>query len=124
MKTHPNEVLVYYDRESSVGKKVLALAKSVSPHVKEIEYKKNNITPSLMRVLLKTLDLRPKDLLNRAHPFYQEHIKGRDFDSHGWLKILVHNPELIRSPIVIRGKEAVLCDNPTDIYKLSNLTAV
>jgi len=123
MKTHPNEILVYYDRETSVGKKVLALARSVSNHVKEIEYKKNNITPSLMKGLLKQLDLRPKDLLNRAHPFYQKHIQGGDFDSEGWLNILIQNPELIRSPIVIRGKEAVLCDNPTDIYKLSNLTA-
>ena len=28
------------------------------------------------------------------------------------------NPELIKAPIAVRGHRAILCSNPTDIYRL------
>jgi len=118
MKTHNNEILIYCDPNSSVDKKVLAYARTLSPHVKEMDYNQTPMTASMMRTVLIEMELRPKDLLNRAHPYYQEHIKGRDFNYEGWLNILTRNPELIKAPIAIRGKKVVLCDNPTNIYQL------
>ncbi len=118
VKTHQDEIMVYCDPESTIGKKVLVYAKTQSRHVKEVNYFKSPLTPTLMRSLLKQLDLRPKDILNRAHPFYQANIAGRDYDSEGWLNILTKNPQIIKAPIAIRGKTAVLCDNPTNIMKL------
>ena len=40
MTTHENEIMVYYNPQSSRGKKVLALAHTVSHNVKEVEYHK------------------------------------------------------------------------------------
>ena len=120
MKTADNEILVYYNAKSSRGKKVLALARTMAANVKEVEYHKSPFTPTIWRRVLDMLALRPKDMLNRAAPYYQDNIRGRDFDDEGWLNILVRNPDLLIAPIVIQGKRAVLCNNPTDIYQLNN----
>jgi len=114
VKTHTNEVRVYFDH----GKKVLAMARTVSRHVKEVELSKSPLTSTLMRDLLKKLDLRPKDLLDRSHPYYQENIRGRDFNAEGWLNILIRNPEMIKAPIAVRGDRAVLCENANDLLRL------
>ncbi len=118
MKTHTNEVLVYYNKEQRTAKQVLALAHTVSSNVKEVEYHKTRMSSTMWHRLLNRLDLRPKDLLNRADPYYQSNIRGRDFDREGWLNILIRNPDLIKAPIAVKGQRAVLCSNPTDIYQL------
>jgi len=118
MKTDNNEVMLYYDGNSSIGRKVRAYAYSLAPHIKDLDYGQAGLTGMLWREILSMLQTQPKEILNKSHPYYRQHIRGRDFDDEGWLNILLRNPEVIRAPIAIRGRRAVLCDNPTDIYKL------
>ncbi len=118
MRTHENEIMIYYNRHSSRAKKVLALARTISPNVKEVEYHHTPLTSTLWQRLLHRLELRPKDLMNRADPYYQENIRGRDFTRQGWLNILMKNPDLIKAPIVVQGNKAILCNNPNDILQL------
>ena len=118
MKRPENEILVYYDRNSSRAKKVLAYARTLSNHISEVEYHKTRFTPTMWRQLLQSLSLEPKALLNKAHPYYQDNVRGRDFDEEGWLNVLIRNPDLIRAPIVVKGSRAILCNNPTDILAL------
>ncbi|MCB0515227.1 MAG: ArsC/Spx/MgsR family protein [Chitinophagales bacterium] len=118
LKTTTKEILVYYDANTSLGKKVLALAKSLTPHVKAIEYHKSPLTLSHLRELIDKTGLRPKDWLNRANPYYQQNLRGKDFDDESWLNIITHNPDLIRAPIVMNGNTAFICDNATDVLKI------
>lgn len=118
MRTHSNEILVFYNPNSSRARKVLALARTLSQNIKEVEYHKTPLTTTIWQQLLFSLNLRPKDLMNRAHPYYQENIRGRDFNVEGWLRILMKNPDIIKAPIVVKGSKAILCNNPTDIYRL------
>ena len=118
VKTHQEEIMIYCDPASSVSKKVVAYASSITKHVHAVDYFKNKMTATIMKDLLKQLELRPKDIMNRAHPFYQDNIAGRDFDSEGWLNILIRNPQILKGPIAVRGSKAVLCDNPTNVLQL------
>lgn len=118
MKTHSAEIMVYYNPQSVRARKVLALAKGISANVREVEYHKTPFTATMWQQLLSMLNLRPKDLLNRSKSYYQDNIKGRDFDAEGWLNILMRNPDLIKAPIAVRGNRAVLCNSPTDILQL------
>jgi arsenate reductase len=70
------------------------------------------------RSILDKLKLRPKDLLNRAHPDYQNKIAGKTWDDEGWLNILIRNPHLLKAPIAIKREKAVLCISPNDILRL------
>lgn len=118
MRTHLREILIYYNPESSNDKKTVAHAQSLAPFVKTYSFDKAPSTGTSWQQIISSLNLRPKDLLNRAHPYYQNHIRGRDFDEEGWLNVIKHNPSLIKAPIAIQGQKAVLCTNATDIYKL------
>jgi len=118
MKTNQREILLYFNPETSTSKKTLALAKSISPHVKTYAFAQNPSTNTSWHMILNSLDLSPKDLLDKSHPEYQKNIRGKEFDREGWMHVLQNNPHLIKAPIAIKGKEAVLCLSPTDVYKL------
>jgi len=119
MKLHPNELYFFYDANCPNCKKAKAYAYSISPHVNEKQYHLTKLTSTQWKDLLNMLNLRAKDLLNKAHPEYQEKIAGHTYDDEGWLNILVRFPYLIKGPIAIRNKKAVFCKTPQDIYKLA-----
>ena len=118
MKTHQREILIYYNPESGSDRKTVAHAQSMVPHVKTYAFGKTPSTTTSWQMILDALDLHPKDLMNKAHPFYQKHIRGKEFNKLSWIRILQHNSILIKAPIAIRGQQAILCTTPTDIYKL------
>lgn len=118
MKQHPNELLFYYNPTHSVDKQMRAYAQSISKHINEINIEKEPITLTGWQSILNKLSLRPKDLLNRAHPDYQTHIAGKTWDDESWLTILVRFPHLLKAPIAIRKNKAVLCLTPNNILEL------
>ncbi len=118
MKTNPREILIFLDPESSKDKKTVAYARTTTPYVKTIAHKDNPSTATAWKSILRTLDLHPKKLMNKAHPDYQKNIRGMELDHEGWLNVLQRNPHLIKAPIAIKGKQIILCETPTDIYRL------
>ena len=119
MKTHKREILIYYNPDSISDRKTVAHARSMVSHVKSYSYRNSPSTGTSWMQILYSLDKHPKELLNKAHPYYQENLRGRDFTDEDWIKVIRNNPELLRSPIAVRGRKAVVCDTPTDIYKLT-----
>ena len=119
MKYHPNELWLLFDCESSAHRKTRALAKSITNHVNEIDFQHNKLSKLRWLEILNMLQLRPKDLLNKANKKYQEELAGHDFDDDNWLEILRNNPCMIKAPIAIMNGKAVLCMNPKDIYLLA-----
>jgi arsenate reductase len=118
MERHPNELWLFFDCESGSHKKTRALAKSITRHVNEFSLSHNKLSKLRWAEILLMLNMRPKDLLNKSDKKYQEMIAGHDFDDDNWLEILRENPCMIKAPIAILDKKAVLCINPKDIYKL------
>ena len=118
MKTNQREIQLYYNPDSSTDRACLAHARSMSTHVKAFAFEQTPSTTTSWRHILKSLDAHPKDLLDKSHPYYQEHIRGRDFTMTGWLDIVRRNPQLLKAPIAMRGGRAIVCHSPTDIYRL------
>ena len=118
MKVHQNEILLYYDPASSVSKKTLAYASSISKSINMVDCGKERFTPTVWRQILNMLSMEPKQIVNKAASYYQSNLRGRNFSQDDWINILAHHPDLIRSPIAIRGNRAVLVDNPTDVLRL------
>lgn len=118
MKVHENEIVLYYNPESSSDRKTLAYAKSITPNVRSQAYNSGPATTTMLRQIIERLDMHPKQMLNKAHPYYQQNIRGSEFDDEDWLNVLVRNPQLFRAPIAIKGKRAVFCESPTDVYRL------
>lgn len=119
MERHPNELWLLFDDKQSQHRKTRALAKSITRHINEISLIHNKLSKLRWAEILALLNLHPKDLLNKADLGYQKEIAGHDFDDDTWLVILRENPKLIKGPIAIMDKNAVLCVKPKDIYKLT-----
>jgi arsenate reductase len=118
MKVHPNEIVILYNPSSPTGKQTRAMAKTLTDHVNEFEFEKIRLTTTIWRDLLNRMGLRPKDLMNRAHPDYQAKIARKDLDDEGWLNVIMQYPYLIKAPIAITNTQAILCQQPTDVLKL------
>ncbi|WKZ65696.1 MAG: ArsC/Spx/MgsR family protein [Flavobacteriales bacterium] len=104
------ELTLVYDSSTPEGRKALAYAYTLAPRVNKQDVSEVSLSTTFVRQVLKQLNLRPKDLLNRAHPYYQQHLRGRDLDGEGWLNVLAHNPGLLKAPIALQGDRAVLCE--------------
>ena len=118
MITNKREILIFYNHGSSSDRKTVAYAQSVLPHIKTYTFHHNPSTTTRWCRILKALDLHPKELMNKAHPYYQANIKGREFEDEDWYNVLSRNPDLIKAPIAVRGNKAILCLNPKDVYRL------
>lgn len=118
MKTHQREILIYYNPESSADRKTVAHAKGVASHVRTYAFGQNPSTGTSWQMILSSLDIHPKEILNKANPYYQQHVRGRDFNEEDWINFIKNNTNLIKAPIAVRGHRAILCSNPTDIYRL------
>jgi arsenate reductase len=119
MKLRQDELWLLFDCNSTEQKKTRAFARSVSNHVNEFSFNDMNITKIMWADILKMLNLRAKDLLNKADPKYQSELAGHSFHDEDWLNILMKNPCLIKAPIAIMNSRAVLCIKPKDIFKLT-----
>ncbi|MCI5080376.1 MAG: hypothetical protein MRY78_01720 [Saprospiraceae bacterium] len=120
MKTHQREILIYYNPESSSDRRTVAHAQGLGRHVKAYAHNRSPSNGTSWQQILAALQMHPKELMNKAHPYYQEHIRGREFTEECWAKVLKKNPDLIKAPIAIRGRKVILCNTPTDIYRLLN----
>ena len=113
------EIILVYDGSTSEGKKALAFAYTLSGTINKQDINNVKLSSTFVKTVIRKLELRPKDLLNKAHPYYQEHLRGSDLTASGWLNVLKNNTYLLRAPIAIQGEKAVICDPVTKIYSLS-----
>ena len=119
MKTHQREIMVYYNPASGSDRKCVAHAQGMVTHIKTYAHSKTPSNGTSWEQIITALNVHPRELLNKAHPYYQANIRGRDFDREGWINVLRYNPELIKAPIAMRGNRAIVCASPTDIYRLT-----
>ena len=113
------EITLVYDGRTSEGKKALAYAYTLSGTINKQDINNVKLSSTFIKTVISKLELQPKDLMNRAHPYYQKNLRGCDLDTESWLKVLKNNAYLLRAPIAIQGAKAVICDPVTKIYSLS-----
>jgi len=118
ISTHQDEISILHNPNCSKAKKAMAYAQAKARNVASYEYSRSRTTPTQWRRILTALGKDPKEILDKSLPYYQQNIRGREFEDEDWLHVVIKNPELIRSPIAMRGGRALLLDNPTDILQL------
>ncbi len=112
------ELTLVYDGSTYEGKKALAYAYSLAPKVNRQDVSEVQLSTTFLRQVIEQLNVRPKDLMNRAHPFYQQHVRGRDYDNEGWLCVLARNPQILKAPIALMSGRAVICEPASMIQTL------
>jgi len=75
-----------------------------------VEYLKKPFTEKELEKLLVKLSLKPEELVRKQEEYYRKNLKGKQFNDHEWIRILVENPKLIMRPVVEREYKAVIGD--------------
>ncbi len=101
-----------YCKKSRAGLKYLQ-DKAVALTI--VDYLKNPLTEKEMEKLLVKLNARPPDLVRTQETYYKQNLKGKKFEDHEWIRILIENPKLIQRPIVEAQYRAVIGDPVANI---------
>lgn len=112
-----NALELYYPN-TDTGKKMAAVASSLTSRIKLQPYGKEGFTPTIWDMLLKKIDKSPHELFDRRSDAYKQHIRDKDFDHHDWLNILMKHWSALEAAILVHRKQAWICRGP---YEISNL---
>jgi len=121
MKLRDIEMLMLYNPDSTIGKQALAFAQTFSNKINSYAFNTYKISTTRWQDLLEMMNMKPKELLDKSLPLYQEKVKGHEYDDEGWLLILTNHPELIKGVIAVKGNKAIYCQTPSEIFKLSQV---
>jgi polyphosphate kinase len=58
------------------------------------------------------------ELVRTQEELYRKEYKGKELTEDEWVKILAENPRLMKRPIVINGKQAILAQPPELIERI------
>lgn len=116
--TSNRQITLYYSSKSIRAKQALAFAKAEGLPIQEIDILKTKLTGTQLVELAGRLNMEVEDLVNQEHPAYTSHFEHHNLSTDDWIKMIQHNPEIMKQPIALRGDKTILVTSPTDIIKI------
>ena len=116
--TSERQITLYYSSRSKRAKQTLAYAHAQGLPVREIDIMKQPPTGTQIAELSDRLGILVKDMVNQDHPAYRRKFEPGEFSSDDWIKMIRHNPEILKQPIAMKGEATILVETPTDILRI------
>lgn len=117
MKTHKDQIIIYYNPKINKHKKLVAHAKSMGV---VLPFAFDNV-PEAYNVWTTIWDSMTKDpvrIFDKDHQNYNMVKDAIPMDFKTWYDLIMHHKDMIVAPIAIRGNKAVLCVRQTEVYQL------
>lgn len=118
MKTNEREIVIYWKPGENKDKNTYTLARQISNHIEEIDIIKNPPTQTQLKELVDLLDVNIESLIETESEIYKKQFDGMQLEEPDWLIALVRNPSMIKTPIVIKGKKALIIETPSNVLAL------
>jgi arsenate reductase len=83
-----------------------------------VEYLKNPLTEKEVEILLVKLNLSPSAIIRTQEEYYKKNLKGKKFEDHELVSMIVQHPKLMKRPVVERNYKAVIGDPVENIATL------
>jgi arsenate reductase-like glutaredoxin family protein len=101
------KLTIYYHSDTSIGQQTFAYANASEKKLHAVDIAKNTVTGTQWVELAGELGKKLSELIHTDHPdFIKKHGKNPpSMEEHHWLKILENEPQFLKYPIVIYGKE-------------------
>lgn len=116
--TSDKQITLFYSSKSIRAKKALAYAKAEGLPIQEIDILKENLTGTQIAELADRLKIEIKELINQQHPAYKQKFEHHNLSERDWIKMIQHNPEIMKQPIALHGDMTILVETPSDIIKI------
>lgn len=110
------EITLIYYSEEHIGRQILAYAHTEKLPIHDVDLAHVRLSPTHWAELASRMNIAVKDLINTDDAdFLQKFGDMNNADENDWLKLLVHNPDILRAPIVMKGTKIVQMSNPQDM---------
>jgi arsenate reductase len=116
--TSNRQITLFYSSKSVRAKQTLAYAMAEGLPIQEIDILRAKLTGTQIVELACRLDMEVADLVNQEYPAYKSNFEHHNFSTNDWIKMIQHNPEIMKQPIAVRGDTTILVETPTDIIKI------
>ncbi|MEE4260965.1 MAG: arsenate reductase (glutaredoxin) [Bacteroidales bacterium] len=101
---------IYHNPRCKKSRAGLQYMQEKTNDIEVIEYLKNPLSEKELETLLMKLHKKPHEMVRTQEAIYKSDYKGKKFNDHEWIRIMVENPKLIKRPIVVKGNKAVWGD--------------
>ena len=113
------QITIFLDPDSYKGKLTIAYAKAHNIPISVQNIIKDPMTKSQLTDIVKRKGLTLDQIADTENPKYLDKFGNKkDFENEDWLSILIKNPELIKNPISLKGKNIMVIETPSDILML------
>jgi arsenate reductase len=75
-----------------------------------VEYLRKPLTEKEFEKLLIKLNKKPIEVIRTQEEYYRKNLKGKKFNDHEWVWIILEHPRLLQRPIVEGQYKAVIGD--------------
>lgn len=116
--TSDRQITLYYNSSSVRAKQTIAYAETEGFRLHKIDILKTPLTGTQIAEIGERLQINIEDLVNQDHPSYAKRFERSDLSDDDWIKMIRHNPEILKQPIAFRGDRTILVETPTDIIKI------
>lgn len=114
-----NELTILYDSNKELDRKTLAMAHTLGVRINRQEMNSVRMSETLFLYFIKKLGKDPKSIVDKSNPYYQNELRGKDFNWSEWYEIIRHHPKLLKAPLAMYKDKAVICQSPNDMLRLS-----
>lgn len=109
------QITLYYDPNTQRGKETLAYATAEGLVVQGMDLNKTELTGTQIKELASKLGLKVSELVNQEHPNYSNNFEHHELSTEDWIKMIQHNPTIMKQPIALHGEKTKLIETPTQI---------
>ncbi|MCX6284586.1 MAG: arsenate reductase (glutaredoxin) [Bacteroidetes bacterium] len=101
---------IYHNSQCKKSRAGLEYLKGKGLDVEIVDYMKNPLSEGDLEKLLMKLNYKPEEIVRTKEDYFKKKLKGKKFNDHEWIKIIVQNPKLLKRPIVEAQYKAVWGD--------------
>jgi arsenate reductase len=109
---------IYHNPACRKSRTGLKLLQESGREFEVVEYLKKPLTEPELEKLLVKLHLHPSEVMRTQEEYYKQHVRGKKFEEHELVKIIVQHPKLLKRPVVESQYKAVIGDPAENINLL------
>lgn len=110
-------VYIYHNNSCSKSRQALTLLEQENVDVNVIEYLKEPLSEDTLIELLRSLNMRPIDLMRKGEQDYKDYVKSANLEDGALIKLMVQYPKLIERPILVSKNRAVIARPPELVHE-------
>lgn len=109
---------IYHNPRCTKSRQGLEILEKSGKSFEIVKYLDENLSVNQLKDIIKTLGVKPIELVRKNEAIWKENFKGKDLKDNEIIEAMVNNPKLIERPIVINGNKAVIGRPPERILTI------